>query len=145
MARRRTRAKKAKRFFRTSSFHCRSPSWAANSTVSPPALRNFKLPQGYKKRIFSNSQITKISDFSLFSLLTKHTIFTISKPHSNQRIFLVLVESAYPLYQKPTFQKFNPWTALRQNDRKEILRICTQDESLTVPLERFMAETLIFV
>ena len=39
----------------------------------------------------------------------------------------------------------NPWTALRQNDRKEILRICMQDESLPGPLERAMAETLIFV
>ena len=55
------------------------------------------------------------------------------------------MESAYPLYQKRWFQNFNPWTALRQNDRKEILRICTQDERLNGPLERVMAETLIFV
>ena len=39
----------------------------------------------------------------------------------------------------------NPWTALRQNDRKEILSICTQDESLPGPLERAMGQTLIFV
>ena len=55
------------------------------------------------------------------------------------------MESAYPLYQNQGFEKLNPWTALRQNDRKEILRICTQDERLNGPLERVMAETLIFV
>ena len=43
------------------------------------------------------------------------------------------------------FQFLDPYTALRQNDRKEILRICTQDERLNGPLERVMAETLIFV
>ena len=48
-------------------------------------------------------------------------------------------------HPKSDFQKLNPWTALRQNDRKEILSICTQDESLPGPLERAMGQTLIFV
>ena len=48
-------------------------------------------------------------------------------------------------HPKLEIQILNPWTALRQNDRKEILRICTQDERLNGPLERVMAETLIFV
>ena len=39
----------------------------------------------------------------------------------------------------------NPWKTHSQNDRKEILSICTQDESLPGPLERAMGQTLIFV
>ena len=50
-------------------------------------------------------------------------------------------ETPHPKLQ---IRMLNPWTALRQNDRKEILRICMQDESLTVPLERVMAEILKF-
>ena len=48
-------------------------------------------------------------------------------------------------HPKPIIYMLNPWTALRQNDRKEILSICTQDESLPGPLERAMGQTLIFV
>ena len=48
-------------------------------------------------------------------------------------------------HPKLEFVILNPWTALRQNDRKEILSICTQDESLPGPLERAMGQTLIFV
>ena len=48
-------------------------------------------------------------------------------------------------HPKPEILFLNPWTALRQNDRKEILSICTQDESLPGPLERAMGQTLIFV
>ena len=48
-------------------------------------------------------------------------------------------------HPKHRFEFLNPWTALRQNDRKEILSICTQDESLPGPLERAMGQTLIFV
>ena len=48
-------------------------------------------------------------------------------------------------HPKLKIRLLNPWTALRQNDRKEILSICTQDESLPGPLERAMGQTLIFV
>ena len=48
-------------------------------------------------------------------------------------------------HPKPEIILLYPWTAVCQNDRKEILRICMQDERLTVPLERAGGQTLIFV
>ena len=114
----------------------------SNYFEKPEALTRLRPQKPAFLQLCENEQNQKKSGFfAIFELSTK--LFT--KPNSKSNFFMGLDRFSETPHPKSEIQKLNPWTALRQNDRKEILSICTQDESLPGPLERAMAETLIFV
>ena len=114
----------------------------SNYFEKPEALTRLRpqKPAYFQKRQNEQNK-EKSSNFGYFQLSTK--LFT--KPNSKSNFFMGLDRFSETRHPFPHNNFLNPWTALRQNDRKEILSICTQDESLPGPLERAMGQTLIFV